>query len=483
MSHFKTVFKKSLICAVSVSLITCSQQKKSYDESFVQVSRDNSSYFCLSNGDSYVPIGLNICWARNMEILERYFKALSENGGNFARIWVGWHSLFEYESVYGQVDEEKIANVDKILEVAGQYGIKVKLCLENFRGIQAKPGTNIKAPYHLDNGGPFTDMNDYMTDDKGKNVFLERVRFFRDRYGDDPRVFAWEIWNEMSAIWIDREKIDADLVPWTVAVLSEMRKIFPHNLVVQNLGSLDRESSIPFYKRIMEIPVQDFTQVHRYIDEGMPEIKFPVVRGPVDVMAADAIVLMQSFGLNKPILLAEVGAVQPNHTGPHRHLRKDIDGIFLHDGIFAPYFTGPAGSGQNWWWDNYVDRNNLWYHFRRFSNAIGGVDPIKEGFEPLRADQPGFRVYVLKGRNTSLIWARDSENSWMAEFGVVEGDPTNPPRLCSGVTLNLGEALKDKKISKVEVYDPWTDQWTDVAASIPVALPDFKRSIVVKIKH
>jgi len=467
------------ICVVSVLLLSgltaCQQKKASFNESYVEVSPENPFYFCLSNGDTYIPVGLNMVHSYNdMALMELWMKNLSENGGNYIRIWLG-HEMFEYEKVYGKVNEEQIAKVDKVLEMAGKYGIKVKMCMENFREITPDPGRNRKTAYHVDNGGPFTSMDDYMADDRGQKVFLDRAKFFKNRYGDDPRVFAWELWNEMNAIGISYEDRDRLLIPWNAAVLSKMQEIFPKNLITQSLGSMDKTRSFPHYEGIMRIPENDFIQVHRYLDEGA---ELPICQAPMDVLAADAINHMRSYGVHKPVLLAETGGVEPSHSGPHRAYEKDHDGMILHDLLFAPYFTGSAGPGHAWHWDVYVDKNNLWYHFRRFSNAVGGLDPVKEGFVPLRADQSGFRVYVLKGKNNSLVWARDTANTWRTE--LIDGVE---PSLRSRVSLDLSDVLKGCNLSKVEIYDPWMDQWTSGKASALVTLPDFKRSIVLKIKH
>ena len=455
-------------------MTACQPQKQSFDESFVEVSRENPFYFCLSNGDTYIPVGLNICWARNMDEMERMFRLLGENGGNFTRVWLG--GMYEYETEYDKVNEEQIAKVDKILEFAGKYGIKVKMCIDNFRTIKPEGRDfNNKWAYHVDQGGPFTDMSDYMSDERGQNVFLNRVKFFKNRYGDDPRVFAWEIWNEMNAISIpfdDKEKV---LVPWNQAVMAKMQDIFPKNLVTQSMGSLDNVRYFKQYEGIMRIPENDLIQVHRYIDEGA---SLPICQAPMDLLAADAINHLKAYRVYKPALLAEVGAVKPGHTGAHEAYRVDLDGTILHDILFAPFFTGSAGPGHAWHWDNYVDRNNLWHHFRRFANAIEGIDPVKEDFLPLRTDQAEFRVYVLKGRKSSLVWVRDSENTWQTE--LMEGIA---PTLRSKAVLNLSDVFKNSQITQINIYDPWADKWSNAKASPAVALPDFKRSIVLKINH
>jgi len=74
------------------------------------------------------------------------------------------------------------------------------------------------------------------------------------------------------------------------------------------------------------------------------------------------------------------------------------------DILFAPFFSGSAGAGMSWHWESYVHRNNLWYHFQRFNEVIKGINPIKEGFVPSKAETRDLRVYLLKGKKTNLVW-------------------------------------------------------------------------------
>jgi hypothetical protein len=217
----------------------------------------------------------------------------------------------------------------------------------------------------------------------------------------------------------------------------------------------------------------DVAQVHRYLDLGA---NLEVCHGPVDVLTADAIRELIAMEPGKPIVLAESGAVEPSHTGPFKLYGKDKAGIILHDVIFAPFFAGAAGTGQCWHWQNYVDQNKLWWHFARFAKVVEGLDPAGETLQPMTINNPQLRVYVLKGRNTTLVWCRDVENSWQQELanGV-------PPRELKDVTIDLSPAGRLAG-AIVRVYDPWKDVWTDVQTDgDAITLQPFKRSIVVKI--
>ena len=110
--------------------------------------------------------------------------------------------------------------------------------------------------------------------------------------------------------------------------------------------------------------------MHRYIDEGA---ELAVCGAPVDSMASDAIAVLRGYGLRKPMLLAESGAVKPVHTGPHPIYKVDTMGSVLHDVLFAPFFSGAAGPGHLWHWDHHIDKQHTWFQMGRFARAVEGV--------------------------------------------------------------------------------------------------------------
>ena len=100
---------------------------------YVRKSPDNCRYFSTTTGETYIPVGMNICFPRFIkdpdEALadyEKKFRTLSENGGNYARIWLS-HPLFEIEDTkQGEFNPEKIARVDRLFDLADKYGLVPK---------------------------------------------------------------------------------------------------------------------------------------------------------------------------------------------------------------------------------------------------------------------------------------------------------------------------------------------------------------------
>ncbi|MBE3123432.1 MAG: hypothetical protein IMZ65_01360, partial [Planctomycetes bacterium] len=57
-----------------------------------------------------------------------------------------------------------------------------------------------------------------------------------------------------------------------------------------------------------------------------------------------------------------------------------------------------------------------------------------------------------------------------------------PPARVAGASLNLPDGLPALDAATVRTYDPWTDRWAPARVSGgEVALPEFARSIVVRI--
>jgi hypothetical protein len=257
---------------------------------------------------------------------------------------------------------------------------------------------------------------------------------------------------------------------WSAEMLTELHKRFPKNLAMQSLGSFDSESHRLNYQNLCGLPGNDVLQVHRYLDLGAG---LKICHGPVALLTADAIKELRAFKVAKPVMLAEAGAVEPNHTGSFKLYPKDKAGIILHDVLFAPFFAGAAGTGQNWQWANYVAANNLWFHFGRFAAVVEGLDPPAENFQPFEIEHDRLYLFGLKGKMNTLIWCRDKQNTWKTEL-----EEEKEPETISGMLLAV--AAKGKT---VRFYDPWENRWTNGKVKAgKIVLPDFRRSLVVSIK-
>jgi len=457
------------------------------DRPYVRVSPRDARYFELSDGRPYVPIGLNMIAPpggdeqRALAQMEDWMRKLSANGGNYIRLWLS-NPFFDIEHTKsGVYDEEKAKRIDAVLALARKYNIRVKMTLDHFRHLGDGKQTWAGKPiHHVAQGGPAKDIVDFFASPASRDQFKRKLDWYAKRYGDDPTVFAWELWNEFDAVqemWKpEMWQPGGVALDWTQAMLGALHERFPRNLAVQSLGSFDNERKTDIYRTFCLIPNNDIAQVHRYLDLGA---KWEVCHGPMDVLAADAVTTLIQFNAGKPVLLAESGAVEPSHSGPFKLYDRDKAGILLHDVLFAPFFAGAAGPGHCWHWDGYVAKNDLWWQFGRFAQAVTEIDPPAERFRPIRIEHPRLRIYALAGRRTLLLWCRDKQNTWRTE--LAEGK--EPERL-TGQTIHLPAEILTQGSASARIYDPWVNAWSEVRiASGESTLPPFVRSVVVRIEQ
>jgi len=468
--------------------ITLSSSKvlsqSTFTDNQIIVSTSDPRYFKYSDGSPFIPVGLNMISPGNVETelglsrMQNWMEKLSDNGGNFIRLWLG-HDFFDIEhSKSGEYDEAKAAErLDKVLEIASELDIKVKVTFEHFRNFNIE-GWDAKSLHHINNGGTATSISDFFRGKTSRDRFIEKIDWFADRYADNETIFIWELWNEVNAVegaGYSLEYVSAQY-DWTIVMLSELTERFPNRLVTQSLGSFDDPRVRLTYEAFSEISNNDIAQVHRYLDLGAA---LDIAHGPVDVLAADAVREIINFNVNKPVILAEGGAVEPNHTGPFELYDVDKAGVILHDVLFAPFFSGSAGVGQMWHWDRYIDENNLWFHFQRFSEVIKGVNPAVQQFKPQLSTQDNLRVYGLKGSSTSLIWCRDITNTWISE--LKEG---KAPKIFSNQNLDIKNYIRDSEYINAKIYDPWNDEWFDGKIDEgSIKLPEFSRSLVIVLNN
>lgn len=451
-------------------------------DSFARVSPRDTRYFELSDGRPYVPNGLNLIApdgargpgeTNGLARMEDWLQQLAAHGGNYARVWLSspfWDVEHERSGVY---DEAKARRVDTLLALARRHGIRLKLTLEHFREMSSNPRQRwANKPLHLVvNGGTATNVADFFSGEASRDQFKRKLAWFAKRYGNDPIIYGWELWNEVNAVAANERYF----LPWTEVMLAELHRLFPHNLSLQSLGSFDTAGVRDLYRRHSLLPNNDVAQVHRYLDLGA---RIEVCHGPMDVLAAESVRELIAFQPDRPIILAESGAVEPSHSGPFKLYAKDKEGMLLHDVLFAPFFAGAAGAGQIWHWDSYVDRNHLWHHFGRFAAAVKDIDPAAEAFQPMMLEHPRLRVYALKGKRTVLLWCRDSQNTWKTEL-----EQGQPPETLANLSLNLKPLNTPLTAStSARIYDPWQNRWSDAKlADGGLPLPAFARSLVVQL--
>lgn len=454
---------------------------------FIGISRHDSRYFAFTNGAPYVAIGLNLCWPALFALssgkefqtsgrhgtlgareFERWFRSLAENGGNFARLWLGMHYLQPEGKVAGELDLLRFAAIDRVVELARQHGIRLKLCLEYFRTFEPGTGQSRVLQHPVDGRSP-ANMDEWFQSPDWQGLWKRKVDALIARYGDDPVVMAWELWNEIDCCATSAFSVQE---AWTKHWLSEIKGASPRNLVTNSLGSFDWEGKQALQDSF-KMEEMDFQQVHRYLDQGAG---LECCRTDPVAFSVEAVV--RSRRPDRPVLLAETGAVNDGHSGPFRFYRSDHDGLVFHDTTYPAFFVGAAGSGHIWHWDVYVDQKNLWKGFRALAGALDGVAVDREDFIPKDLSTEDYWCLVLQGRTCTLGWLRHRADRW--DRILRDGETISPV-----TTAQLDPATLGLKVSAVQLFQPWggDEAGTPSRRGSVIRFPAFRHGLVFRLQH
>ncbi len=325
----------------------------------------NNRYLRFDSGQSYFPVGINLCWPAGKEPrlqwYESAFQTLADNGANYVRVWM-CHPPFMLESSdsgLGRYDLANAAFFDQLLSSAQQHGIGVMLCMMNHRELLDKDMWGAAGwptlPYNAVNGGPATRPIDFFNNADARRDFKARLRYIVARYSAYTSVAFWEVFNEQ-----EFARIDVPL-SWNREMTDYIRQIDPAKHLITT------SAAVP--PAVWELPSIDLTQTHFYGDGTQTDLV-----GPVAV----------SFGeherFNKPHLVGELGL---DSKGPDNRLDPAGKGTSFHNALWAAMLSGNAGSGIYWWWDSYVGPKNLWHEFKPVSDFASHVDWVNKNFAPV----------------------------------------------------------------------------------------------------
>src|SRR5689334_1827141 len=98
-----------------LSAAICNSQVKRY----IQVSKENPSYFSYSDGSTYIPVGINMINPSSSENADaalkeigEWMRNLSSNGGNYVRVWLS-QAFWDIEEKAGVYSEKKAKRIDQ----------------------------------------------------------------------------------------------------------------------------------------------------------------------------------------------------------------------------------------------------------------------------------------------------------------------------------------------------------------------------------
>jgi hypothetical protein len=469
--------------------------------------RPGERVFRWDAGRVFIPVGLNLAWPRQAgraEDFRRWFIRLARAGGGAARIWLSsWGLPLEWDRA-GHFDPDIAAALDEIFTAAQARDLALILVAENAHDLTARFQQH---PYSRDRGGPLAVPVEFFRDGTALRLFKRRLTYLAARYGAYRSLLAWELLNEADEVWPaakvdpgDQRAVpeDADraraarrgILDWTTQLAQHLDGMDVHRHPLTLSLTLTPARQWPDFEKL---PCLAFNEPHAYIPEA-PDAQDDRAFDEVALLAAWAEEARQVGRAHRPFWLGEFGFAalgdpELAHGGPQaaavdRNIR-DREGVLLHNALMAGLASGQAGTPLTWWWDRYVDQNDLWKLFRGPALFAAALEDLagREGPETLRPvsnveeKRAAVRVLGRIGRTGACVWIHDRRSTWTARLERNEG----PPPETQGMALRL-PAL-DPGAYLVRWFDPWTAEQRspDVLPIAPLAPGEAPKPVDVKV--
>ncbi|NQT24235.1 DUF5060 domain-containing protein [candidate division KSB1 bacterium] len=364
---------------------------------YIHVDPDDSQYMAFDDGSFYFPVGQNVGWGHwgGTYDYDIWMAHMADANHNWIRIWsthfydgqllewnetnhTGWyHGL-------GRYSQQGAWKWDYYIELAEQLGIYIQLVTQHHGQFSQSTNPNWdECPYNVDNGGMLESGDEFFDNEEAKDLYKRKMRYSIARWGYSTAILAWELFNEVQ--WTD----DYDANYPTVAAWHEEMAAYVHS--IDPWQHLVTTSARDEDALIWGSPDMDINQIHYY---------------GADVSGAlrHRYKMMQQYG--KPCIMGEFG--DSWQTGG-----TDESGTFIHDGIWG---TSMMGTGaMPWWWDNYTEVYDLYYHWVGLAAFWEGEDFRNQGFESIHVETSGGPSSEMGVRWTP---GKSWENSTEHEFWV-----------------------------------------------------------------
>jgi len=318
----------TLLCVILLTLVSCSP---------------GSSKSLSLHGKPWWPLGQNVAWIEDDDphTYDYYFQRLSESGVELVRIVLVPWGLHEGWNASGEPDENRLSELEETLQMAADYNLSVILALDIYgelRSASEDPREMLweENPYNAVRGGPLHAPAEFFTNSSARESYKWRLARLAARLGDEKALYAWEFWNEV-------DLTDGYNETAVCAWHQEMAQF------LDELDDADRQITTSFadFKNgdcIWKLPEIDLVMVHYHgpdVLDRIPEMYHLAAR----------------YG--KPVLLEEFSLGNSPEA-----VSSDPIGEHLRRATVAARDTGYASGPMSWWWDVYVDQNELYWIYR-----------------------------------------------------------------------------------------------------------------------
>lgn len=332
------------------SEVTVSDNPNSNNIGIIKVDPTTNRNFIDGNENSFIPVGVNLCWwtnnTRKTYDYDVWMEKMNQNNINMMRLWMAtWGFALHWGKDYNNFDTRlnAAARLDKVFDLADKYSIYIQLVLVNHGQFSSQVNAEWQNnPYNSKNGGIIDTPQEFFSNLEARRTFKNEMRYIMARYGYSDKIMAWELFNEVD--WTDAADSSnrLNIYNWHREMGEYMKSIDPYNHMITT--SYKTNTGMAY-----SLNVIDYTNPHDYGYEAksvalnLPDVQESVIDR-----------------YKKPTIQSEIGI---NWRSGVDTRSADPTGISIRQALWAGMLGGAAGAAMQWWWDSWIHPNDLWTVF------------------------------------------------------------------------------------------------------------------------
>lgn len=248
---------------------------------FVQPDRFHNGMWVHDDGQRFFASGLNLAWLRgeSRPLYAEFFDQCAASGIRMVRIWmigfarqeIEWSETLwaPWNSGYGlgRYNQRVAALFDWLFDEAARRGVVIQLVLETHGEWSTMVDSNWKFnPYNAAHGGFLASPSAFFSDVEARRRTRARYRYCVARWGAEPALAAWELFNEV-------DQSDAIKLYGNESAVAAWHQALAH--YIQRLDAVPRpvvsSATDPAYllRLAAAAPVLDRLDAHFYRDDAV----------------------------------------------------------------------------------------------------------------------------------------------------------------------------------------------------------------------
>ena len=396
---------------------------------FLHLSPTSAYDLVFDSGKRFRGVGENYGWETDKYKFSDMLPRLKQSKVNFIRTWEGpGRYLLQHGQPLSHFDDAVAAKLDQVMQLARDNGIYVMSTLEPAIYYLTTPnGGDVNVqwsanPFSAANGGPCGKTADFFTDASAKRHYKNKLRYAVARWGADPQLAVWELWNEYDHLVEQLAVPTAAIAAWHQEMARYLRQTDPYGRIITT--SLSHND----YADLWSLPEMQFSQRHLY---GSTESLATTLGG-------------YETKYQKPFVSGEFSL---DWKWPQMHPASEY-GRELHLGLWRGMFAATPILPLTWWWDFHAD-NDQYFHFE---HAATMAERTAEGPGPLEPQAAtasgGVEALALKSPSGRFVWLHNKGNS-----------------VLNGATITLTDLPASAFL--VRAFNTWTGTWGDAVSLTP----------------